>query len=89
MKEGKPQSDAKEVNAMFTNFSNLAKKEGRRYNAGFLYFCIGKLHERHGQSMRYLMCKLIEQGIRSHPVYGKEFDAMAREYAEEGLAVTQ
>ena len=74
---------AKQINSLFTNVQNLGKEEGSRYDAGFLYFCIDQLKKRHGQSKRYIMCKLIECGLESHPLYASEYDSLKRMYEKE------
>lgn len=74
-----PDAD-RQINALLTNIENMARNGDTRYDAPLVNFCLDRLKERHGQSKRYIMCKLIESGLASHPDYAAEFEVLKSQY---------
>lgn len=70
----------KEINSMFTSIQDMARKSDHRYDAEYLYYCISRLNEIYGQSKRFVMCKLIEAGLKNHPLYSGNYDELREEY---------
>ena len=73
-------SEASSANGLVTNFKNMVKLEPERNNAGFLDFCITRLYEMHGQSKRFIMCRLMMQGLETDPLYSQEMGRLKDEF---------
>ena len=76
----KSEKEIKSVNSIIANLDNLKSNSGK-YDSVFLHFCITELCERYGQSMRYVTCKLIESGLKSHPLYKEDFEELKLKYS--------
>lgn len=64
MKEKNSKSQLKTLN--FTNF--YAIKDGR-FNKEYLMFAIDRLSYMLGSSKQFIMCSLINEGLKTHPQY--------------------
>jgi hypothetical protein len=67
---------------MFTSVQSMGRSGDTRYDAAFIYYCLERLNQIHGQTMRYVMCKLMETGLMAHPVYSGDLERLRREYEE-------
>lgn len=76
----RPRVTEKQVNSMYTSILNMANEKENKYNANFLHYCISRLHEKFGQSRRYIMCRLLEKGLSSDEMYSSVLEDMKREY---------
>lgn len=74
--------EVKAINSMFTSFQSMGRNGDTRYDAAFIYYCLERLNQIHGQTMRYVMCKLMETGLMAHPVYSEDLERLRREYEE-------
>ncbi len=73
----------KEINTLSTNIANMAKSGDKRYDAPFIYFCLNRFSELYGQSIRYLMCKFILDGIKGNVEYAGQMEGLRKEFNEE------
>ena len=82
MEEKKRLQDEKQksMNTLVTNFRRFVKEDPNRYDAGELYFVLSRLHEKHGQSIRFIMCRTIMQGLSVDPLYKEDFQSLRDEY---------
>lgn len=77
----------KEANSLYTNMSQMARSKDNKYDVSFLYYCLNRISSERGQSLRYLMCKFIKDGLEADPEYSAKLSGIRRDYLN-GLAST-
>lgn len=73
-------NDYKRMNSLITNLSNMSVEKNDRYNVNWLYYCVRRLALDNGQSMRYVLCSLLESGLRSCEKYSGQIDGLRKEF---------
>lgn len=73
-------NETQSVNALMTNFMNMVKLDPERNNASFLDYCITRLYEKHGQTKRFIMCRLLMRGLETDPLYSNDIEELRKEF---------
>ena len=92
----KSSRSSREINSLVTSIQSMVKNGDDRYDVDYLYFSMRRLSLKFGQSMRFVMCKLLESGLHAHPSYSQcepelreEFDRLKSNgllYGDGGIA---
>lgn len=80
MRKKRNPEEVKAINSMITSVQSMSRSGDNRYDAAFIYYCLERLNQIHGQTMRYVMCKLMETGLAAHPVYSADLERLRKEY---------
>ena len=70
----------KGMNSIMTNFNKFVKEEPEKYDAAMLSFVMSRIHQKQGQTLRYLMCRCLKTGLMTDPAYKEDFLQFCEEF---------